>query len=316
MRIHSNSKTNAFQRRQIVASSHSRRHWAGHLGVSVSTVQRWKHRCDSLERSSRPRTVRPGLSSDAQEVALELRSRGLKLDECLEVLQAQFGGVSRSSVYRLFVRKEVGNLRSNAQSSPGTFKDYEPGFLHIDCTYLPALEGKRYLFVAIDRATRMAFVQVTPNKSMRSAHSFLRAALEYFPFKVHRILTDNGVEFTHRFWKRRARGPKKAHVFEAECKARGISHRLTRPATPKTNGMVERFNRLIKDHTIRVVRYLDVSHMEADLRRWCAFYNQYRSHGGIGRKTPLWKARSWYNSKPEIFTREPNCPLPRPFATS
>jgi transposase InsO family protein len=315
MQVHSNAKTNVFQRRQIVGSSQSRRHWASHFGVAVSTVQRWKHRIEPQDRSSRPHKVRSGLSSEAQAVALDLRSRGLVLDDCVDTLKTQFEGVTRSNVYRLFARNKVGNLRAQAQSTPGTFKDYEPGFLHIDCTYLPALEGKRYLFVAIDRATRMVFVQVTPNKSMRSAHAFLRGALEYFPFKVHRILTDNGVEFTHRFWKRRARGPKKAHLFEAECKARGISHRLTLPATPKTNGMVERFNRLIKDRTIRVVKYLDVDHMDTDLRRWCVFYNRYRPHGGIGRITPLHKAHSWYNLKPEIFTREPDCPMPRPFAT-
>jgi hypothetical protein len=36
------------------------------------------------------------------------------------------------------------------------FKAYEPGFVHIDVKYLPAIDGepRRYLFVAIDRATR------------------------------------------------------------------------------------------------------------------------------------------------------------------
>jgi len=35
------------------------------------------------------------------------------------------------------------------------FKAYEPGYLHIDVTYLPKINGKRqYLFVAIDRVTR------------------------------------------------------------------------------------------------------------------------------------------------------------------
>ena len=38
-----------------------------------------------------------------------------------------------------------------------TFKDYEPGFIHIDIKYLPQMpdeSSRRYLFVAIDRATR------------------------------------------------------------------------------------------------------------------------------------------------------------------
>ncbi len=47
------------------------------------------------------------------------------------------------------------------------FKAYEPGFLHVDVKYLPAIEGepRRYLFVAIDRATRWVYVALKPNRS-------------------------------------------------------------------------------------------------------------------------------------------------------
>lgn len=38
-----------------------------------------------------------------------------------------------------------------------TFKDYAPGFVHVDIKYLLQMAdeaARRYLFVAIDRATR------------------------------------------------------------------------------------------------------------------------------------------------------------------
>jgi len=38
-----------------------------------------------------------------------------------------------------------------------SFKDYAPGFVHVDIKYLPQMQdetARRYRFVAIDRATR------------------------------------------------------------------------------------------------------------------------------------------------------------------
>jgi hypothetical protein len=50
-----------------------------------------------------------------------------------------------------------------ARKAPKTFKDYEPGFLHIDVKYLPQMPDenqRRYLFAAIDRASRWVYVEV------------------------------------------------------------------------------------------------------------------------------------------------------------
>jgi hypothetical protein len=57
-----------------------------------------------------------------------------------------------------------GNLRDlkvkDARPKHSGFKAYEPGYIHIDVKYLPQMEdqtSRRYLFVAIDRATRWVF---------------------------------------------------------------------------------------------------------------------------------------------------------------
>lgn len=61
-------------------------------------------------------------------------------------------------------------------------------------------------------------------------------------FKIRTILTDNGKEFTDRLFGSRSRQPTGVHEFDRLCQALGIEHRLTKPKTPQTNGMVERFN--------------------------------------------------------------------------
>jgi hypothetical protein len=84
--------------------------------------------------------------------------------------------VSRSGLDRCLRRHGVGNFKAllppTSPGAHGTFAAYEPGFVYIDVKSLPRMADeskRRYLFVAIDRATRWVFVQVKPSKSARGA---------------------------------------------------------------------------------------------------------------------------------------------------
>src|SRR5207244_10298805 len=80
-----------------------------------------------------------------------------------------------------------------------------------------------------DRASRFVHLAVKDDETERSAVAFLNEAVQAFPFQVTHVLTDRGSCFT-------------ADGFEAACESLGVEHRTTRPYTPKTNGLVERFN--------------------------------------------------------------------------
>ena len=76
----------------------------------------------------------------------------------------------------------MGNLRAlqpaRISARPKAFKTYEPGFVHVDVKYLPQMADearRRYLSVAIDRATRSGFVALKADKTARSARAFLKA---------------------------------------------------------------------------------------------------------------------------------------------
>src|SRR5947199_4064238 len=117
----------------------------------------------------------------------------------------------------------------------GKFKEYELGFVHVDVKHLPKLRTadgecrKRFLFVAIDRRSRSVHLAVKDEETEAAAKAFLEEAVAAFPFRVTRLLTDRGSCFT-------------AEGFEERCRDPGIEHRKTKPYTPRTNGMVERFN--------------------------------------------------------------------------
>jgi transposase InsO family protein len=312
--IHLNASTTPKTRNAMMGSGMSCRALAAEYEVSVSTAHKWRSRDSRLDESSRPKNPRRALDDSARETSLLLRANGLTLDECMDAMSGIWR-FSRASLHRFFVSQGVGNLRPPKKAC-GTFRQYAPGFLHVDFTYLPKVEGRqRFVFVAIDRATRLAFVRVCDKQNMKTAVRLLREALEFFPFAIKRVLTDNGAEFTNRFYNRWNVESLKRHEFGAELERHGISHRLTRPYTPKTNGLVERFNKLLKDKTLGQKWYDSHAALERDIMDFARVYNLAKKHSSIGRKTPLAEAQKWFILEPEVFTRDPALML-KAFATS
>lgn len=310
MHFHSNASTNKKQRGRIRQSKETYRKIAAQLEISTATVHRWAHRDETEDRSCARKN--PGYVFDEHEQLLlvSLRQKGLTLDQVMDQTKCVLPKASRATVYRTLRRHGLGKLASKQQQETGqsgVFKAYDPGFLHIDCFYLPKLEGtKHYCFVAIDRATRLAYLAVYEHKDKVSATDFLKQCQEYFPFRLHTILTDNGREFTLAGFKNRY-GTKvtKSHSFEGLCQSLGIEQRTTKPYTPKTNGLVERMNGLTKENTTKLHRYETVDQMKRDLDEWLVRYNFFRPHGRLGRKTPYEAALEWYGKRPDLFTQKP-----------
>lgn len=304
MQIHSNSKTTIFVRAEFRKSDCSNRQLASRYGVSPATVSKWKNRSDVGDRSSRPKKVRCSLERECQELALVLRKRGLTLDECLEALKQVYPQTARATLHRFYQKNELGNLRSKRKEPHKRFKQYKPGFLHIDTFNMPKIAGrKRYCFLAVDRATRLTLLGVYNRKNKACARDFLERVLEFFPFKVLRILTDNGSEYTNHYYK--GGKAKTTHPFDQVCLDNGIKHRLTKVRTPRTNGMAERMVQMAKEKALRPFRYVSHEHMERGLLEWNNTYNCIRKHGSLQRRTPLQEAIRWYKEEPDLFTKDP-----------
>ena len=131
---------------------------------------------------------------------------------------------------------------------------------------------RRYLFVAIDRATRWVFVRIHPAKTAANARRFLRDLERAAPMRITRVLTDNGKEFTDRLFGLRRRAATGNHEFDRLCAEFGIEHRLARPMRPQTNGMVERFNGRIGD-ALRSHRFRSGEDLERTILRYVRLYN-------------------------------------------
>ena len=199
------------------------------------------------DRSHRAHKLHTTLSAAQEAIVLTLRpSLYLPLDDLLfSTRQYINADVSRSGIARLLKREGMSRLEDVIPKAEGemiapkkTFKDYEPGFIHIDIKYLPQLPdetSRRYLFVTIDRATRRVFMHIYGDMTDKSSVDFLRRLKLSSPIKISKILTDNGSQFTDRLTAKDKK-PSGKRAFDVACAAMSAEHRLAPPRHPQTNG--------------------------------------------------------------------------------
>jgi transposase InsO family protein len=308
---HTNAKTNSHSRGMIQQSSLTNIELSRRFDINEKTVSKWKNRTDVIDKSSRPHTIKRSLTDFERELIRVVRTlTWMELDDLVDSVLPTIPKANRSNVYRTLRDYEINRVPQEKKEQAKKFKEYEPGYLHIDVTYLPKLNGiKYYLFVAIDRATRLLYFKVYQNKTGRHAVDFLEQCQSYFPFYISHILTDNGAEFTDKFTCKK-KTPSGNHGFDRACIKDNIEHRLTAPFTPKTNGMVERVNGTIKNATIKVLSYKNEIELKADLDQFLVYYNLNRRHGGLKQelkvRTPFEALQCWYRINSEIFRKSPD----------
>lgn len=312
LNLHANATTTPKTRAYIQASTAGNRTLARELGVTLSTVHRWRRRSDVYDASHTPHRLQTTLTRAQEVVLVELRrTLLLSLDDLLVVAREFLNPeVSRSGLDRCLRRHGVARLRDLMPKAEGepvpvkTFKDYAPGYLHVDIKYLPQMpdEIKRsYLFVAIDRATRWVFLRTYADQSEHSSTDFLRRLHQAAPMRIEKLLTDNGSQFTDRFTSKN-KTPSGAHAFDIECQKLHIEHRLIPPRHPQTNGMVERFNGRISD-VLATTRFITGEQLETTLQRYAVLYNQHIPQKALDHKTPFDAIRDWFERHPELFVK-------------
>jgi transposase InsO family protein len=310
--VHPCARTTPRTRSEINTSPASVTTLACLYNITVATARKWKGRENAQDRSHRPHTLNTTLTPAQELLVIELRRMLLlPLDDLLAITREFINvDVSRSGLDRCLRRHGVSNLKSLQPQIEGetaplkTFKDYEPGFLHIDIKYLPQMPDetqRRYLFVAIDRATRWVYFRIYRNQTEASSTDFLRRLIQVAPMKIQKILTDNGTQFTDRFTSKDKRATGK-HVFDVSCAAMGIEHRLSPPRHPQTNGMVERFNGRISS-VVKQTRFASASELETTLTRYLNVYNHHIPQRALNHLTPIQSLKKWYEEKPGLFVK-------------
>ena len=290
--LHGGATTTEAIRRAIQNSQASLRALSKRYGINQKTVAKWKKRTSVADLPTGPKDPKSTvLSTEEEAVIVAFRKHTLlPLDDCLYSLQATIPHLTRSSLHRCLQRHQISKLPEVAGDKPARkkFKSYPIGYFHIDIAEVQTAEGKLYLYVAIDRTSKFAFVQLVRKTGSTSASAFLVALIAAVPYKIHTVLTDNGIQFT--FPPRYADGPTATwitHMFDMRCNENGIDHRLTKIKHPWTNGQVERMNRTIKEATVKRYHYDSHAQLTAHLHDFIDAYNYGRRLKTLKGLTPL-----------------------------
>ena len=303
MRVHRNAKTTRKMRELIV--TRAGQGWtyariAEALGISVRTVAKWRARARVAgalgDGSSRPtrQPRRTPVTTEAAIVALRRhRATAWEISASL--------GVPRSTVTRVLAR--LGLNRVSALTAPVPVRRYEwphaGDLLHVDMKRLGRIVGDvghrihgdrrrrtkgagyEWLHVAVDDATRVAYVEVLAAEDAPTCAAFLGRALRWYRrrgLQVRRLLTDNGFAY-------------RAKALAAVCQAWAVRHRFTRPYHPQTNGKVERLiQTLLREWAYRRP-YRSSARRTAALAPYLRFYNHQRPHASLARRSPWMRFR-------------------------
>jgi hypothetical protein len=156
----------------------------------------------------------------------------LPLDDVLGCLRDTIPNLSRSALHRCLQRHGISRLPVKETKNPRKrFKTYEIGYVHIDsCELRAAPRRRRADHVPGHRPGHQVHLREFHDKAGKMAGAaFLRAVIEVFPYKIHIVLTDNGMAFADppKYRDSPTHGSPGGHISGRVCLDKGIEHRLT-----------------------------------------------------------------------------------------
>ena len=308
MKMHANARL-SLKGRELLIDRVGNAGWslsaaAEAAGISDRTARKWvgRYRAEGrdglLDRSSAPRTVANRTDERTVEVIAalrRLRMTGSEIAECL--------GIALSTVSGILTRIGMGKLGRVGLEPAQRYERARPGeLIHIDVKKLGRIarpghavlggqparavkgyhrrgyhHGWEFVHVAIDDATRLAYVEVLADEKATTAIGFLHRAVKHYAtygITVKRLITDNGNAY-------------RSTVHAIACHALGIRHLRTRPYRPQTNGKAERFIRTLLAGWAYAAIYRNSNERTAALAGWLDFYNRRRPHGALSHKPPI-----------------------------
>lgn len=271
---------------------------AARSGVSVQTVRKWLRRYRALgqaglrDRSSRPHRCPRQLAAPRVQAVLALRARRRSGPQIADAL-----GLPISTVGDVLRRHGLGRLPPLTPRPPVVrYERARPGeLLHIDAKRLGRIAGlghritgdagrhpRRHpgwesLHVAIDDASRLAYAELLPDETARSAVLFLEHAVAWLAtlgVRVERVMTDNALCYVRR-------------QYATALAAHGLRHVRIRPYTPRTNGKAERFIQTALHEWAWAEPYPTAAARAGALAPFLTAYNTTRPHTAHGRKPPI-----------------------------
>ncbi|GAB3116834.1 IS481 family transposase [Streptomyces calidiresistens] len=321
---HANAPLSLEGRRRLIRRCRARSiaHVATEMGISRACaskwVNRWRRHGDSglRDRSSTPHrspsatpawvvkqieTWRREHKWSAQRISDELADSGFRID--------------RRTVTRHLTRLGLGRRRfidpgGDNNRNPGKIVARWPGHMvHLDVKKVGripdgggwrihgrdsvrtktvsraktagAKRGYTYLHSAVDGFSRLAYTEPLSDEKGATAAAFLARARAWFAAHgithIHRVVTDNGACY-------------RSGDF-AWIVGKSTRHQKTKPYTPRHNGKVERYQRILAEELLYAREFNSEKARSSAIAVWNIHYNYHRRHSGAGGLPPASRLR-------------------------
>ena len=302
MHTHPNARLTALGRERLV-----RRHiddgvalaaLAAQAGISLRTAYKWLARYREggptalVDRRSVRHTQRRTLDQQQQQQARALRHERSTMRRIAKDLAAPL-----STVGRWLKTIGLGRLRNLQPREPvRRYQWAQPGdMIHVDTKQLARFEqvghritgdrrkgsspgaGYEKAHVAVDDATRLAYVEVLPDEQKATTVGFLVRAVSWFNsqgISCRRVLSDNGSAYRSRQWRK-------------ACTVLGLQAKRTRAYRPQTNGKAERFIKTLQAEWAYAMTFNSSEERKRWLPRYLDIYNGRRGHMALAGRTPF-----------------------------
>ena len=275
------------------------------------TIYRWIERYDGTLESLKDKSRKPH-SHPKQHTEKEIKliknykANNKKTGLVVLWVKLREAGYTRSitSLYRMLIKLNIYNKAPSKKKEKNG--GYYPEMTHpgekvqIDVKYVPKkclskelqeLGERYYQYTAIDEYTRLRYIWFTNAHDSYASTEFLERLVKKFPFKIEKVQTDNGFEFTNRLsWQ--AFMKDKKTMFEKKLEELGIEYKVIKPHTPKQNGKVERSHRKDQERFYYERVFVSFEDFKEKLRHWNREYNNFPMKP-LGWKSP--------NEKYELF---------------
>ena len=306
-------------------------HVAAEFRVSRPTVTTWVARYRAggrpglKDRSSRPHTATsqldPRLIVRIEELRRERKWPARRIHHHLRTEGHQ---LHLRTVGRWLHRLGISRLRDltpageQLRRAPQRIRTSRPGqMVHLDVKKLgslpdgggwwahgrgsqAALASKRqgrvgytYLHSAIDAHTRLAYTEALPDEKAGTTIGFFSRARVFFAAhgitKLERVVTDNGNNY-------------RAADFTRTVQALAGRHQRILPYTPRHNGKIERYNRLMVDEVLYARAYDSEQARRQAVQVWVHHYNYHRPHTACGDQPPASRTPARVNNVMPSYT--------------
>jgi transposase InsO family protein len=315
---HANAPLSPEGRRRLIERCRTRpiSHVAAEMGISRATASKWVNRYKRfgktglLDRSSSP-ARQPSATPGCLVQQIESMRREHKWSASRIAFELEQAGtpVSRRTITRLLAqlglnRRKFIDPNGETNREPQSINAKRPGHMvHLDVKKVGRIPdgggwrvhgkgserakavartkargmrtGYIYLHSAIDGHTRLAYTEALPDERAVTAVAFLGRARAWFAAhgitRMERVVTDNGSCY------------RSAAFREAVGTSR---HQRITPYTPRHNGKVERYNRILAEEFLYARIWRSEAERAAALETWNRHYNYHRPHGAHDGQPP------------------------------